>query len=1040
MTPTVKSLVLAIGLLAAAGATARAVTDEQRQRIRDAVPRTPYAEVDAPRHLLVFSLTRGFRHDSIPHGVEALRVMGETTGAFTIEHSEDPDAFARENLARFAAVCFLNTTGELFTDPEHQQSLIDFVRDGGGLVGIHAATDTFYEWPEFGRMMGAYFHNHPWNAHDTVTLRIEEPDHPCNACFDGADHYVITDEIYQFRDEPYSRHLLRVLTSLDTERTDMNRGGIVRTDDDYAVSWIHTYGAGRVFYASIGHRQDIYWNPVVLGHYLAGIQFAMGDLDADATPSAMLDKSGVTIFDQLKAYRYEDDRSVPTLIDTLIYKALGDTQALAAIEGALAQVVVDPKTTLAGFDFACRKLALIGTDRSVPALARFLDDDERGQAARFALEQYDEGRRVGEAMAVALGRSSGATRIGLIHSMGQRREERGVRLLSRLAQGEDREVADAAIRALARIGTEPALRALQAVPREDDALLRDALLHCADLLIGDGRINLYARNLYADLLRDDRQPPHVRAAAYRGLLVSEPDRAAPRILVALEGDDPALHAIAVRYARTLPGLELTEGLATALPDLPAATQLLVIPALAVRGDAAAVPALARLAARGDEAPVRIAALRALGTLEGNAAVARLLLASAQASTGDEQRAARHSLRLLRGEGVDEVLIDGLRSDDPDHQIECIQQAADRRLVAAVPLLLDATRAGEAAVRIAALTALNSLAGPAQQADLLAAVLRADDRRERGQAARALLTVTRQMAPGPERVQPLLTALQSDATTSGAREILLSLLPQLGGEAALAGLRPLLDEPDGTFALAALRALAAWPEADALPHLIALVAGRSDTRDQVLALRGALRLLDEAGGNIPMDRQVEAFAQLLEAVPRDEDILLVLSSLGRVADERALTLATAQQANPAVRDEAERTAQRIRQALAGPPVASASHQSGRAGAAFDEDPGSRWDSGTPMQPGMWFMADLHLTQEIRSVVLDTAGSANDHPRGYELYLSNDPEDFGEPVARGDGAAVTRIELDPPVQARYLRVVQTGSHAQWFWSIHRLSINE
>lgn len=270
-------------------------------RIAAAVPDKPYATPDKPRRLLIFTLCRGFQHGSIPVGAEALKILGQRTGAFEAVTSDDPMMFEPHVLAQFDAVCLLNTTGELFLPPDMQRlaerkraeaekldtrlkkSLLDFVNGGQGLIGIHAATDCFYQWPAYGEMMGGYFHGHPWGANDTVTLKIDDPDHPLCTMF-GGQPFTITDEIYQIK-APYSRDMLRVLLSLDATRTDMNKGGIHRTDGDFAVSWVRGYGSGRVFYCSLGHHDDIYWNPTVLRHYLAGIQFALGDLPADTTPS-----------------------------------------------------------------------------------------------------------------------------------------------------------------------------------------------------------------------------------------------------------------------------------------------------------------------------------------------------------------------------------------------------------------------------------------------------------------------------------------------------------------------------------------------------------------------------------------------------------------------------------------------------------------------------------------------------------------------------------------------------------------------------------
>ncbi len=272
---------------------AAAQSAEQIEKINAAAPAKAFAEPKQARKLLVFSRTRGYRHGSIPIGIEAMKILGAKSSAYEIVQSEDIAVFEPNALKQFDAICMLNTTGELFTPanlakmPEDERnealarekrlkkSLLDFVTGGGGLVGIHAATDCFSKWPAYGKMIGGYFNGHPWN--EKVGIKVEKSDHPLCQMFD-ADRFDIADEIYQLR-EPYSRKRLNVLLSIDVERTDMTKKNIKRKDGDFAVSWARRQGKGRVFYCSLGHRDEIYWNPLILRHYLAGIQFALGDLD-----------------------------------------------------------------------------------------------------------------------------------------------------------------------------------------------------------------------------------------------------------------------------------------------------------------------------------------------------------------------------------------------------------------------------------------------------------------------------------------------------------------------------------------------------------------------------------------------------------------------------------------------------------------------------------------------------------------------------------------------------------------------------------------
>ena len=279
---------LAAGLLAAVLATGRLaaeekpVSDDKIAKVKAALPAKATARPKKPRHLLIFSMTKGFRHGgAIDVGNVAIAMMGKKTGAYTAEATEDPSIFEPGKLDRFDAICFNNTTGTLFTDEAMKKNLMDFVRGGKGIVGVHSCTDCFYDWKEFGDMMGGYFSGHPWN--ENVGVKVDDPKHPVVRSL-GGKGFMVVDEIYQFK-APYSRDKLRVLLSLDMAKT-KDKGQ--RPDKDFAVAWVQEWGKGRVFYCSLGHDGPIFWNPTVMAIYLDGIQYALGDLKADATPSAKL--------------------------------------------------------------------------------------------------------------------------------------------------------------------------------------------------------------------------------------------------------------------------------------------------------------------------------------------------------------------------------------------------------------------------------------------------------------------------------------------------------------------------------------------------------------------------------------------------------------------------------------------------------------------------------------------------------------------------------------------------------------------------------
>ncbi len=270
---------------------------DERQRVEAAIPAKAFVQPRKPRRLLIFDLNVGYGgHNSIPTANLAFTRMGEKTGAFETVVSKDPSVFEPESLKKFDAVFLNNTVGNLFQEPRLRQSLVEFVYGGGGLLGVHGTTVAFTywpgareDWPEFGIMLGARGANHR-DSTEHVFVKLDDPDHPVNQPF-GGKGFEYRDEFFRVH-EAYSRDRVRVLLSIDTEKTDMNqgmaRGNCVRADNDYALAWVRQYGRGRVFYCTIAHNPYVFWDPKMLQFYLAATQFALGDLPAPTVPSAKL--------------------------------------------------------------------------------------------------------------------------------------------------------------------------------------------------------------------------------------------------------------------------------------------------------------------------------------------------------------------------------------------------------------------------------------------------------------------------------------------------------------------------------------------------------------------------------------------------------------------------------------------------------------------------------------------------------------------------------------------------------------------------------
>ncbi len=276
-----------------------------------ALPDRAYATPQSPRRVLVLGRAVGWVHTTIPLAAKMVEYLGDKTGAWMTAITYDAAAITAENLKQYDAVFLASTTGAFLDDPNdkavtelRKKALIDFVKGGKGLAGIHAATDCYHTttrgaspgavpvlagtWPEFNEMIGGFFKFH-WVYPTLIRAKIDDPASPLNVMFPPRG-YDIVDETYTFAQDSFSRKRVHVLTSVNyakmsAEDKAKEPAATKRTDGDYALSYIQRVGNGRVFYESHGHDEKVYFQRPFVAHMLAGIQYALGDLKADDSPS-----------------------------------------------------------------------------------------------------------------------------------------------------------------------------------------------------------------------------------------------------------------------------------------------------------------------------------------------------------------------------------------------------------------------------------------------------------------------------------------------------------------------------------------------------------------------------------------------------------------------------------------------------------------------------------------------------------------------------------------------------------------------------------
>jgi len=855
------------------------------EKIQQAVPDTAPAKPAKNRKLLILTKCNGYVHSSIPYCSKALAIMGEKTGAYSTVVTDQVSDLRAENLKNFDAVCFNNTTRLNLEQPGLRKSLLQFVRSGKGVIGIHAATDCFYEWQDGAELMGGLFAGHPWGASGTWAIKIADPDHAVTAAF-GGEGFKVNDEIYRIKPVNLYENCHVVMTLDMSDEATANAKGVKPSDAHNPISWVRTYGDGRVFYSSLGHNHHIFWNPKILRHYLAGIQFAMGDLEAETRPSGEQVRQAEEILEQIAEYDYGDSRKPLTDLEELLRNAYGNSRVLGQIEKHMIDFLRSD-ASFAAKQFICEKLSVMGTEESAGVLEKMLVDEETTNIARYALERIP-GPRVDAALRESLGETEGQIKVGIINTIGMRRDERAVDALARMVYSDNSQVAEAAASALGKIANSAATEALAGAKAKTSGQLHtivvDAYLACADKLAETGGKSK-AMRIYREVFKAD-ESTSIRAAALTGMINSAGDDAVDIIVRVLRTEDQPLQAVALDMVRDVATERIVPAVTKEMPRLGAKSKVQLLSALADRGDERGLLAALETMDNADE-DVRIAALRALQNL-GNASTIMILAEKAASTRGPEQQAARHSLSRLSGQDINPVILKNIKTADAEVKIELIGSIENRRIPSAVDELLEATRDDNQQVRLAAIGVLGVMAKPQDLAEVVDVMIDAKPGTELQQAGTTVAAVAAKIENPDNRADVILEKLQ------GVEEIvtkaqMLEILGQLGDEGALDVLYDALQSSNDQITSAAIRSLTQWPTAKPIDELYKVAQGADNKVHRILALRGFVQLLGYPSDR-PVGQTVDMYEEAMELAPNANEKRNILSGLANVKGLKALQLA------------------------------------------------------------------------------------------------------------------------------------------------------
>ena len=973
---------------------------------------------EAPLRVLILS---GQNNHDWRETTPKLKSILTGSGRFAVEVTEHPEQCDAQTLSRYDALLSdWNTFGkpQATNWPQATRAaLLDFVRRGKGMVVVHAGGCSFYDWPDYQQLVGASWkmgqtsHGSP---HEFTVKALN--DHPITR---GMKPFKTTDELWV---QPGVGSLSRALA----------------IGDDQTVAFTLEFGRGRGFTLLLGHGAAFMTTPGFQSLLLRGTEWAATGKVTLAPETTANQASADAVLKALAAYRFGDSRKPVLDLEELVASVSVDPAARGDLAGKLTALLTS-SATIEAKQAACRQLSLIGSGAEAPLLATLLGDKDLGYYARLALERIP-GREAEAALLMALGTSAGGVRVGIINSLAVRRSPEAVPELARLAGDNDAATAAACLDALGRIGGHQAASALLAaegkIPTALKPRLALALLSCTEGIVASSPTQ--QTFVILEKLVGPEQLPFIRMAAFAARVRAIGEKGSEMLIAALSGNDEVLQEAAVRALRsTAQPTSLARAVAEHLDKLPASMQAQAIVWLGECRDPSAQPALIKAAASGVPT-VRQAALTALG-LAGDASVIRVLTGTTAEGSDEDKRLAAESLVRLRGSDVDDALIGALKTAPPAEQRELICALELRQTKAAVPALFELAGGNEATIRHAAIAAVGKLGDTTACADLIALMLTDPE-----DAASAMAEICRREAT----TVPMVKAL-AEVPPSG-KVALLEALGSMGGAQALAAVRAELKAEDAGVRVAAVRALANWPDAAPLDDVAALASTTSDVRSKTLALRGVARLAPLA-----KDRPREAVEIITRAMknggaPGEQKALL--AALAEIPHAAALKAIEASLNDAVLADEAKAAMDQIQERLAKAAAvpwddqavalfnspenlcrgATATNldnltpdgQGQGPFAALDGNPETYWDE-TDNQPLYWLRVQLKQPATVACLRILGYQHHNFAPKDFEVLGD------GKLIKKVEKAAYQRnlLTVDlPPTECRTIELKITGYYGQ------------
>lgn len=607
------------------------------------------------------------------------------------------------------------------------------------------------------------------------------------------------------------------------------------------------------------------------------------------------------VLKKIGSYDYGDSRENLTTLSEMLRKISGDALKLTEYEKAMLELLAAKETTFAAKQYLCKELSIMGTEQSVPTLAKLLQKEETADIARYALERIP-GDKVDATLLVAMQKTKGKVRVGVINTIGERQIKAATPYLGQLLTNKDTDIAMAAAAALGKIATDESATLLGSSLLKLDGQVRnvavDAYLKNADVFFNAGD-KAKAEAIYEPLFAETESVP-TRSAALTGLIktVDNPSNLIVQILQ--KDENPTVKAVAISSVHQCERDMDLPAIAAAMANLDALGQIQLLTAFRIKGNPVVRDAVAK-AVDSDDEDVSIAAIQALAVIGDKMDAERLAMLAAS-STGDKKEIIKEALARLNADGTNEAIITAIPNADAKTKVELVESIGERLMTASIPTLLDAARDENVRVRVAALKALSQVSSPADINALIDLLINAQSDAERRESERMVVAVATKIDDKNKQGDAVLDAIKKvdDIKTKSS---LMLVAGSIGDPDALPILRQALSSEDNEIKRAAILSLSEWPTPEPLKDLQDAAGAAAEPSQKVLALRGYIRLIGLESDRAKPET-VALYKTALDLATDAGEKRMALSGLGKVRCPAAMFLAAEYLDDPELKGEAE----------------------------------------------------------------------------------------------------------------------------------------